>query len=160
MVLSDLRSTGLLAATLAIVGLGNGPCAMIPGGTLDGPLSTPPGSWEMLGDGRQCDLEVNPASPTSVYIDCYTFEGQLYIHSHRYARMRRWWGEAWVTAAERDPEVRLRALGELYEMRADPVTDAALRERVLVSRGFDPVPEGIVLFALHPRRAQTASDAR
>ena len=145
------RLTALAALALAAVALGNGPCAMFPGGELDGPVSQPPQSWEMLGDGRQCDLEVNPASPTSVYVDCYTVDGQLYVHSHRYARMRRWWGEAWVTAAERDPRVRLRTLGELYEMRADPVTDDALREHVLVERGFDPVPEGIVLFALNPR---------
>ena len=147
--LSNTRWLAVLA--LAAVGFGNGPCVMFPGGGLDGPASTPPESWEMLGDGTQCDLEVNPESPKSVYVDCYTYEGQLYVHSHRYARMKRWWGEAWVTAAERDPDVKLRALGELFELRADPVQDAQLRERVLVSRGFDPVPEGIVLFALHPR---------
>ena len=145
--------TALALVALAATSLGNGPCAMFPGGQLDGPAATPPDGWEMLGEGTQCDLEVNPESPTSVHIDCYTYEGQLYVHSHRYARMKRWWGEAWVTAAERDPEVRLRALGEIFELRADPVTDPTLRERVLVSRGFDPVPEGIQLFALNPRTA-------
>ncbi len=131
--------------------LGSGPCAMFPGGELDGRPAPPPPTWEVLGTGTQCDLEVNPESPKSVYIDCYTYEGQLYVHSHRWARTPRWWGEAWVTAAERDPNVRLRVHGELYELHARPVTDESIRVEVLKSRGFDPVPEGIQLFELHRR---------
>ncbi len=144
-----LRSTTLLLAASAC--LGSGPCAMIPGGQIEGAYAPPPPSWEILGAGTQCELEVNPAAPKSVYIDCYTFEGQLYVHSHRWARTPRLWGEAWVTAAERDPNVRLGLAGTIYELRAQHVDDAALRERVLLSRGFDPVPEGIELFALVDR---------
>lgn len=136
---------------LAAACLGNGPCSLFPGGELEGRVTEPPQSWEFLGGGTQCDFEVNPESPTSVYIDCYTYDGQLYVHSHRWARTPRLWGEAWATAAGRDPEVRLRVHGKIYELRAERVTDESLRERVLASRGFDPVPDGIQLFALQRR---------
>lgn len=141
---------GPLVLLAGIACLANGPCAMIPGGRIDGAVE-PPRSWDMLGSGTQCDLEVDSESPKSVHIDCYTFEGQLYVHSHRWARTPRLWGEAWVTAAERDPNVRLGVMGTVYELRAERVVDESLRERVLIARGFDPVPEGIQLFALHPR---------
>ena len=143
--------SGLLLLALAC--LGSGPCAMFPGGRIDGTPAAPPQSWDVFGSGTQCDLEVNPPAPKSVFIDCYTHEGQLYVHSHRWARTPRLWGEAWVTAAEREPDVRLGVAGRIYELRAELVTDASLREQVLVARGFDPVPQGIQLFALHGRPA-------
>ena len=129
----------------------SGPCSMFPGHEIDGAPAPVPPTWDVLGDGTQCALEVNPESPKSVYIDCYTYEEQLYVHSHRWARTPRLWGEAWVTAAERAPNVRLRVRGTIYELHAELVDDESLRERVLRSRGFDPVPEGIQLFALHSR---------
>lgn len=140
-----------LIALAAMAGLANGPCAMFPGSEIQGAPAHPPETWEMLGAGTQCELEVNPESPKSVYIDCYTHEGQLYVHSHRWARTPRWWGEAWVTAAERDPNVRLGVYGQVYELYAESVAEEPLREQVLQSRGFDPVPEGIQLFALRSR---------
>ncbi len=140
-----------LMVLIATACFSNGPYGMVPGGRLEGATAEPPETWGFLGDGTQCELEVNPLSPTSVYIDCYTHQGQLYVHSHRWARMPRLWGEAWVTAAERSSEVRLRAEGRIYELRAEIVTDDSLRQRVLLARGFDPVPEGIQLFALSGR---------
>ncbi len=131
-----------------------GPCSMIPGTRISGAVAEIPRTWDFLGDGTQCDLEVDPESPKSVYIDCYTYDGQLYVHSHRWARTPRLWGESWVTAAERDPEVRLGVSGNVYELRARLVTDESLRHKILLSRGFDPVPEGIQLFALERRGDQ------
>ncbi len=142
-----------LAPLVALACLASGPCAMFPGGRIEGTPAPPPKTWALLGEGTQCELEVNPRSPKSVYIDCYTFDGQLYVHSHRWARTPRLWGEAWVSAAERDPDVRLGHDGKLYELRAELVTDEDLRHRVLLSRGFDPVPDGIEVFALHRRPA-------
>ena len=135
----------------AIASLANGPCAMFPGSEIRGAAIQPPEAWELLGEGTQCELEVNPQSPKSVYIDCYTHDGQLYVHSHRWARTPRWWGEAWVTAAQRDPNVRLGVFGNVYELYAELVVDGSHRQQVLLARGFDPVPEGIQLFALLSR---------
>ena len=145
------RSRTLVALPLLVACLGSGPCSMFPGGALDGPVAPLPADWSALGEGTQCDLEVARPDPKSVYVDCYSFAEQLYVHSHRFARTPRWWGEAWVTTAERTPDVRLRHDGAIYELRAERVDDEALRGRVLRARGFDPVPEGIVLFALRPR---------
>ena len=48
-------------------------------------------------------------------------------------------------------DVRVR-LGEgIYALRAVRVTDPALREPILEDRGYDPVPDGIVLFRFEPR---------
>ncbi len=53
--------------------------------------------------------------------------------------------------------VRLHAVvGRLFAAvrggsRTEIVTDDSLRQRMLLARGFDPVPEGIQLFALSGR---------
>jgi hypothetical protein len=144
----------LLPAALAIASVacfGSGPCSMFPGSRIEGTPTRPPETWEFLGAGKQCALEVKPEAPKSVHIDCYTYQGQLYVHSHRWARTPRLWGEAWVTAAERDPNVRLVIEGQVYELHAQLVSKQSLRRRVLLARGFDPVPEGIQLFALEQR---------
>jgi hypothetical protein len=143
-------SASLLLAAAA--GLANASCAMLPARQIEGTPAQPPRTWEMLGQGARCDLEVDPESPRSVSTECYEFDGKLYVHSQRRAWTSPLWGGDWAAAVERDPDVRLGVYGELYDLRAQLVTDASLRERVLESRGFRPVPDGIELFALQPRR--------
>lgn len=148
------RSPFPFPATLLLVAaacLASASCAMLPARQIEGTPAQPPRTWEMLGQGARCDLEVDPASPRSVSTECYEFDGKLYVHSWHRAWMPPLWGEPWADAIERDPNVRLSVYGELYDLRAQLVTDASLRERVLESRGFDPVPDGIELFALRQR---------
>jgi hypothetical protein len=134
------------AATLASAG-----CALAPGRHLEGTPGEPPPTWEMLGFGAPCELEVSAPSPRSVELECYEFEGQLYVHADRSGWTTRWWSAAWAEAASRDPDVRLGVYGELFALRAQLVTDTSLRQRVLGSRGMDPARDGIQLFALLPR---------
>ena len=54
-----------------------------------------------------------------------------------------------INWAERATGVRID--GRIYELRAVRVTDPALRTPILKDRGYDPVPDGIVLFRFEPR---------
>ena len=50
-----------------------------------------------------------------------------------------------------DPEVRVRVGDSLYDLTATPVATGAQRDAILGMRGYDPVPEGILLFRFTPR---------
>jgi hypothetical protein len=63
-----------------------------------------------------------------------------------------WWPtKSWAVIWTEEPAVRVRIDDALYEVDAVAVSDAATRESVLKFRGYDPVPEGIVLFRFDPR---------
>ncbi len=47
--------------------------------------------------------------------------------------------------------MRVRLDDQLFELLAVPVTEPELRETILRLRGYDPVPEGIVLFRFDRR---------
>jgi hypothetical protein len=130
--------------------LGVGPCGAVPGGHLEAPRGEPPERWTIAG-GQQCLLEVGPADPTSVKVDCYAIDGALYVHTHRFVDVPRLWGEAWANVATREPDVRIVVEGRMYELRAHPVREEPLRTEILASRGFDPVPAPIRLFRLDRR---------
>jgi hypothetical protein len=63
-----------------------------------------------------------------------------------------WWPtQSWAAIWLEHPDVRVRIGERIYDLRAVQVTDAALREPILRERGYDPVPDGIVLFHFEPR---------
>ena len=57
------------------------------------------------------------------------------------------WAAVWIE----NPDVTVRLGDDLFKVTAVRVSDAAEREPVLRFRGYDPVPEGIVLFRFEPR---------
>lgn len=140
------RRLGLLGLALT---LGCGP---VPGGSLEGELAPAPAAWtDALGGERaMCEIESRPADPHSIQLECFARDGALYVQSHRWA-LAKWWPESWAAIWLREPDVRVRIGGSIYELRAARVSDAALREAMLKERGYDPVPDGIVLFRFDPR---------
>lgn len=138
-----------LAAALCAGALGCGP---VPGGALSGEPAPPPAAWSdaLGGDRAMCEIEARPAKPHSIQLECFTRDGALYVQSHRWA-MAEWWPESWAEVWLAEPDVKVRIAGKLYDLRAERVTDAALREAMLKERGYDPVPEGIVVFRFEPR---------
>jgi hypothetical protein len=124
----------------------------VPGGALSGEPAPLPASWSeaLGGDRAMCEVEARPADPHSIQLECFVREGGLYVQSHRWA-LAGWWPESWAEVWLAEPDVRVRLGERLYELRADRVTDAALREAMLKERGYDPVPEGIVLVRFVPR---------
>jgi hypothetical protein len=138
------------ALVASIVALSCGP---VPGGRLSGEVEALPSDWTSLTEGLDgiCEVESRPADPHSIQLQCYTHEGSLYVHSHRWALASWYPFESWAEIWLEHPEVRARLGRSIYELRAEAIQERGLREAVLSSRGYDPVPEGIVLFHLRPR---------
>lgn len=128
-------------------------CGPIPGGSLSGSVSQAPSAWAtVLEDGKGfCEIESRPADPHSIQLECFVHAGALYAQSHRWALAPWWPVESWAAIWLEHPDVRVRIDEALYELRAVRVTDAGVRDPVLRLRGYDPPPDGILLFRFDPR---------
>jgi hypothetical protein len=128
-------------------------CGPVPGGSLAGTSAAVPPDWSTaLEDGREfCEVESRPEDPHSIQLECFLHEGALFAQSHRWALAPWWPAESWAEIWIQHPDVRVRVDGRLYELRAVRITDPALREPVLRARGYDPAPDGVVLFRFDPR---------
>ena len=136
-----------------VVALAFAACGPVPGGSLSGAVTPPPADWStVLPSGREiCEVESRPADPHSIQLECFLYDGGLYVQSHRWVNASWWPTRSWALIWIESPEVRVRLGDSLYEVNATHVTDARLRETVLRQRGYDPVPEGIELFRFDPR---------
>jgi hypothetical protein len=128
-------------------------CGPVPGGSLSGEVRPPPATWSgALDDDKAfCEIESRPADPHSIQLECFVRDGGLYAQSHRWALAPWWPVTSWAAIWLEHPDVRVRIDGAIYEVRAEQVTDADVREPTLAARGYDPVPDGIVLFRFVPR---------
>ena len=134
-------------------------CGPVPGGALAGAVTPAPATWaDALGGERAfCEIESRPADPHSIQLECFLSDGALFAQSHRWALAEWWPVESWAALWLEHPDVRVRIGDRLYELRAVRVTDPALRESILRQRGYDPVPDGIVLFRFEPRSPEVSS---
>jgi hypothetical protein len=128
-------------------------CGPVPGGSLSGQVTPVPADWSAaLPDARAfCEVESRPADPHSIQLECFVYERALYVQSHRWVNASWWPAKSWALIWAEEPAVRVRIDDALYEVDAVAVTDAAQRARVLEFRGYDPVPDGIVLFRFDPQ---------
>lgn len=149
-----LSTRALLAAALvALAG-----CGPVPGGALRGHVAPVPAGWSTaLEDGRGfCEIESRPEDPHSIQLECFVYEGGLYVQSHRWAFASWWPVTSWAAIWLEHPDVRVRLGDAIYEMTAVQVTDPEQRAAVLAFRGYDPVPDGIAVFRFEPRRGGTS----
>jgi hypothetical protein len=132
-------------------------CGPVPGGSLGGTTAQPPGDWStaLEGDRAFCEIESRPADPHSIQLECFLYDGKLFVQSHRWALASWWPVTSWAAIWIAEPDVRVRLGRQLFELRAVHVTEPALRESVLRFRGYDPVPEGIALFRFDPRASHS-----
>jgi hypothetical protein len=140
-----------LAALALLFALGCGP---VPGGALGGTQTPQPPDWSAAlggGDRALCEIESRSEDVHSIQLECFLVDGQLYVQSHRWALADWWPTRSWAAIWLEHPDVRVRIGERIYDLRAVQVTDAALREPILRERGYDPVPDGIVLFRFEPR---------
>ncbi len=136
-----------LVALLALLA-----CGPVPGGSLGGSLAEPPADWSTVMDEKTfCEIESRLDDPHSIQLECFLFEDALYVQSHRWALASWWPTTSWAAIWIEQPQVRVRLDDQLFELRAVPVTEPELRETILRLRGYDPVPEGIVLFRFDRR---------
>ena len=128
-------------------------CGPIPGGALDGTAAVVPSDWKSVlgGDHALCEIESRPADPHSIQLDCFTYEGSLYVQSHRWAQASWWPVKSWAVVWLEHPDVRVRIGDSLYDLKAARVSAGPERDAILGMRGYDPIPEGIVLFRFEPR---------
>lgn len=123
-------------------------CGPFPAGKLSGTPAPFPENWGALTEGLDgiCEIESRASDPHSIQLQCYTYARKLYVHSHRWALASWYPVESWAEIWLEEPAVRVRLGDSLYALEAVAITEPALRAAVLSSRGYDPVPEGIVLF--------------
>jgi hypothetical protein len=143
--LASLLALALLAAA----------CGPVPGGSLGGKQASVPSDWKTALDGekRFCEIEARPEDPHSIQLECFLYEGALYVNSHRWAQASWWPVQSWAVVWLEHPNVQVRIGDALYPLVATPVTDETLREEILRFRGYEPVPPGIVVFRFDPRTA-------
>jgi hypothetical protein len=143
-----VRRAAALAALLLALG-----CGPVPGGELSGAVAPAPASWTdaLGGDRKFCEIESRPEDPHSIQLECFVVGGALYAQSHRWALAGWWPTQSWAAIWLEHPDVKVRIDDRLYELRAVRETDAAVREPILKDRGYDPVPDGIVLFRFEAR---------
>lgn len=106
------------ALVLGLVACG-GPLGPFAGGRLRGEPAAPRSDWSFTHDILLVQLETHPERPWSVTLGCIDHDGALYVGSPDPESDR------WVAYVTRDPRVRLRVEGRVYELRAVRVTDPA-----------------------------------
>jgi len=128
---------------IALVGLAG--CGPVPGGSLSGTPAPVPANWSsIMEDKTICEIQSRPGKPHSIQLECFLFNDDLYVQSHRWVNAKWWPGESWAIIWQKEPEVTVRINDALYSLRAN--VEAQYRDTILKQRGYDPVPDGIVVF--------------
>lgn len=110
------RSVLLLVVASGFAAGCNGPLPFMSGGALEGSLEAVPSVWALDEDFAVVQLETRPEDPYSVNVAYTQIDGRLYINA----------GDTkthWVEHIAANPMVRLRIDGDLYDLRAERVTD-------------------------------------
>ena len=118
-------------------------------GALSGSETAAPDDFRFLGRTARCYLEL-PSVPRSLLVNCFHIEGQLHIHSNRWAKIPRLRGESWVETVRRNPEVRVQVDDEIYTMRAVVIENEQKRVALLHERGYWRAWNGITVFRFVP----------
>lgn len=122
-----LRDAAFLALALVLgVAACYAPDDARPGLRLSGPVKETPSDWSFTDAHQEIAIEVRTPYllPHSVTIWCASLEGRLYVGARD--PEEKWW----PTWADRDPDVRLRIDGAIYEVRLEPLVDAERIRRV------------------------------
>lgn len=150
---------------LAIAGIAGSACSLPPSGErpglwLSGEVDRQPvGDWSFTDGIEEIQIETRTryGLPHSVTIWCVAIEGALYVgaSSPDFPKER-----FWVRNVRRDPDVRLRIDGRIYERRLELVEDPARTD--FVDRAFgrkyhydvEEDPEPVVYFRVVERDAR------
>lgn len=119
--------------------LGIGPCGRLPGGKLLGEEdANPVADWSFVNEAGLCALQVNPAGPHSVTVNCMAWQGRLFVSCSRCE------GKTWSTFALQDPRGRIKIAERVHpvrmaRVRAPELLDAAWGARA-AKLGTAPAP--------------------
>ena len=117
-----MRTAVSLLVLALLCGCGD-PMMIIPGRQLSGPVAAAPDDWTQAASVATIQVEFRKDDPYSVNIWCAGLGRDLYIATNPK-------GTHWTPMLEKDPLVRARLGGTLYELTASAVTDAAERVKV------------------------------
>ena len=119
----------LVLGLAALFLLGIGPCGRLPGGKLMGDEdASPVADWSFVNEAGLCALEVNPAGPHSVTVNCMAWRGRLFV-SCAYCE-----GKTWSTFAMRDARGRVEVAGRIYPVDVRPVQAAEVLDSAWLAR--------------------------
>ena len=100
----------------------DGPLGPIPGGPLRGePSLEEPTNWAFAGGDATLELQVGDRSRTVWFV---THQNVLYVAAAEAARKQ------WPAEVMKDPRVRLRVAGRIYDRKLVRIDDEALRQAV------------------------------
>lgn len=139
------------AALVLLAGACSGPFVLLPGGALDGEVSTAPENWSFSDEISTIQLETQPNDPYSVNIWAVGLDGGLYVHAGANRA-------TWVDHMEADPRVRVRLNETIYALAARRVDEesefarfAQAYETKYGSRPRNEAVAEVYLYRLEPR---------
>jgi hypothetical protein len=115
----------LIAAPFLLLALACGPIGPLAGGRLAGDVQPHPDSWVSIDDIETFQMETRPDDPHSINIWSKSLDGQLYIATSLILGTDVPSERAWVRHVAENPNVRLRAGEQIFELKAVKVGDAA-----------------------------------
>jgi hypothetical protein len=151
------RPAGLpsIIGNLALLALLAG-CWQVDRGALPGRSTPVPTDFSFAEGTWPCILEVESAAPRTLRVNCFQIDGDLHIHSNRFARFPRFRGESWVDTVRRDPLVRVSIDDNIYSMLAMPIANDEQRVQILHDRGYLYAWPAITVFRFDRRRETPA----
>ena len=130
-----VRTLGWLLLVPLLMAIG--PCGRLPGGSLLGDdEATRVTDWSFTNGIGLCALEVNPAGPHSVTLNCMSWADRLFVSCSQCD------GKTWSTYALHDARGRIEIGARIYPVNLSRVTDPALLDSAWTARatklGNDP----------------------
>ena len=110
-------------------------CGYMAARDLDGQQTELPADFSFLDDKTPCYLELREGD-RGLRMNCFHINGELYIHSSRWARLPRLSGESWTVTVLREPNVRVQIAERIYRVRAVRIDDENRRQEILYDRGY------------------------
>lgn len=123
------RISLLIAAPILLLALACGPIGPFAGGRLTGDVQPHPDNWASIDEIETFQMETRPDDPQSINIWSKSLDGQLYIATSLILGTDVASDRAWVKHVADNPNVRLRAGKQIFELKATKVEDAAVAAR-------------------------------
>lgn len=142
---SRLRSAALAACLLLCVG-----CGHFVARELAGEVAVVPDDFSFVGDMSPCYLEL-AGHVEALRVNCFHLDGQLHIHSSRWAKLPRLGRENWIRTVRREPAVRVEIDGKIYRLQGEPIDDESRRQQILHDRGYWHAWDGITVVRFSAR---------
>ncbi len=138
------RITSLIVIVLLLGG-----CGHFMERKLQGTETNAPADFSFLGEKYPCYLELERGED-ALRVNCFAIDGELYIHSSRWANLPWVQGKSWRDTIRTVPVVRVEIDSNIYWMKAEPIDDPAQRQEILENRNYVVLWEGITVFKFLP----------